>query len=54
METVKPSEGLKHFHAVASLLGSGINGNYHLDMQVLKHLKVASLLGSGINENVET
>ena len=51
METIK-NEGTYEFPLhVASFLGSGINGNREVEMDIFISLMVASFLGSGINGN---
>ena len=44
----RDNDGLR---GVASLLGSGINGNRNFDSFMSIRINVASLLGSGINGN---
>ena len=52
METTRENEVGQHFSVlVASLLGSGINGNNVAFVSVAAFAVVASLLGSGINGN---
>ena len=52
METHHRKDEQTTIYEVASLLGSGINGNFKIGMHPRQNSGVASLLGSGINGNI--